>query len=154
MNDKNQVLCHHFSGVRGALDVYSLMRQTVEPNKSLEEMVAFGLEKEFGVRANIKCCLGSIISRFINWEGADVEKTTAYFLCEYESVIEDPKMEGETLEGIKGNAEWIDINDAVERMKVQSASFGRTDYDESEILQRAREQKKILAIGIGVDRAR
>jgi len=138
INNKNQVLCHHFSGVRGSLEIYSLMRQTVEPNKSLEDMVAFGLEKEFGVRTKIRSYLGSIVGQFTNWENAGVEKTTVYFLCEYDGDIENPKMKDEELEGIKSKVEWADLDDLIAKMKSQASSFGRTDYDESSVLKRVK----------------
>ncbi|MBI2633354.1 MAG: NUDIX hydrolase [Parcubacteria group bacterium] len=140
VNGKNQVLCHHFSGVRGSLDIYSLMRQTVEPNKSLEEMIVFGLEKEFGVRAKIKSYLGSIVGQFTNWEDAEIEKTTVYFLCEYNGEIKNSKKRDEESEGIKGKIEWLELDDLMIKMKSQVSPFNGGVYNESSILQRVKSE--------------
>lgn len=140
MNDKNQVLCHHFSGVRGSLDIYSLMRQTVEPDKSLEEMVTIGLAEEFGVKVKIESYLGSIVSNFTNWEKADIEKTTVYFLCKYEGNIENPQIKDEKLqwENAKSTVEWVALDELITKIKAQAVVFERTDYNESSILQKVK----------------
>lgn len=138
LNGNGEVLCHHFSGIRGSLDIYSLMRQTVEPGKSLEEMVFFGLRKEFGVRAKIESFLGSIVGEFTNWEQAVIKKTTLYFLCEYEGKLENFPGKGDDLEGIQSAVEWIKLDDLIAKMKSQAISFGRTDYDESSVLEKVK----------------
>lgn len=138
LNENGEVLCHHFSGIRGSLDVYSLMRQTMEPGKSAEEMIAAGLKKEFGARAKIESYLGSIVGQFTGGEGAVIEKTTVYFLCKYEGETEGFPAQSDDLEGIQSKIEWIKLDDLISKMKSQAVSFRRTDYDESSILERAK----------------
>ena len=101
-------------------------------------MVVLGLEKEFGVKAKIKNYIGSVVGQFTNWEGAKVEKTTVYFLCEYESDVENPKKKDEELEGVKSKVGWVGLDELATKMKSQTSSFGRTDYDESSILERVK----------------
>jgi len=43
MNGKTEIYCHHLLNVRGKMDAYLLMRETVEPNETLENALRRGL---------------------------------------------------------------------------------------------------------------
>lgn len=136
LNDARQILCSYFSKVKNNCDVYCLMRETVRPNTSLEENVKRGLKEEFGVKAELIQCLGTIINHFMNWEGINIEKTTVYFLCKLEKLGQSKITEPDKFEKQSGTIEWRDINFLIQKMKVQSKILQRTDYDESIILER------------------
>lgn len=136
-NDTKQVLCSHFSKARDNCDVYSLMRETIRPNTSLEENVRRGLMEEFGVEAIIIQFIGTIISHFINWEGVEIEKTTVYFLCKLEKSDQSKITHPDKFEKQLGMIEWQDINFLIQKMKEQSETLQKTDYDESIILERS-----------------
>jgi len=136
LNDNDQVLCYHFVIPKDKKEVYSLMRETVEPTTSSEDNLRRGLMEEFGVQVLIIGFLGAIESHFENWEGIEIQKTTIYFLCrldKYRPLIKPSKpgiFEGET-----GHIEWHEIHFLIEKMKNQFDLYQKTDYDESIILE-------------------
>lgn len=136
MDAKRQVYCHHLFKPRGGSDVYLLMRETVEPNESVESALRRGLFEEFGIRGKIVKYLGSIVSSFKNWQGANVQKTTLYFLCK---PLGQPKQVKhiERHYGKGGVKEWRSANFLLKQMKRQARILKRSDFDESEVIARA-----------------
>lgn len=134
IDKKGQVYCHHLRGMRGSMEAFLLMRETVRPRESLEQTLARGLRKEFGVRAKVRGYLGSIASSFENWEGAKIEKTTLYFLC---APIGTPKnvKRMESHEGATSVCEWQPKKFLIAQMKKQGRLLKRDDFDESKILE-------------------
>ena len=141
VNDKGQVCCHHFFAKdlkgywtdEGLDDFYLLMRETPEPGESLESAVTRGLMEEFGATGVIEDYVGSIVGRF-DHEGVEVEKTTVYFLCRLTS--QDLSKRSGDIES-KTKIEWQKPEFLIPLMKQQPERFGRTDVDESYILERA-----------------
>ena len=134
LNSKKKIYCHHLSGMKGK-DAYLLMRETVKPGESLEKALVRGLKKEFGARAKLKGYLGSMISSFKNWQGAQVQKTTLYFLCKVVGVPKKVKWVED--HGSKGNKpEWKSAKFLIPQMEKQGRALKRTDFDESDILKR------------------
>ncbi len=139
-NEKGEVCCHHFfakdlSGYWAEEkldDFYLLMRETVEPKESLEHALRRGLSEEFGATGKIIDYVGSIKSVFKH-KGVDIEKTTLYFLCEL--VLQDLSKRHGDIES-KSKVEWQKPDFLIPLMKGQAARFGRTDVDESNILER------------------
>ena len=141
LNDKNKVCCHHFTKANvsgywpdeGLDDFYILMRETLEPNESLEKALERGLMEEFGITAEIVDYLGSRIGRFVH-KSIEVEKTTVYFLCcvqsQDESLRDTSDIEGQS------KIEWHGPDFLIPIMKEQTAKFKRTDVDESAILEK------------------
>ena len=146
LNDKGEICCHHFIDGQlkgywpdlGINDFYILMRKTISPGESLEEAVKKGLMEEFGVKAEIVDYIGSIKSHFKDKE-IEIEKTTIYFVCKLLSQDLNKRNE-EDIEG-KSNVEWQTPNFLIPKMKEQSKEYGRTDIDESEILERFQKSK-------------
>ncbi len=140
INEKGEICCHHFIddqlkgywpdlGING---LYLLMRETPELGESIENVVARGLREEFGAEAEILDYIGSIKSHFKDKE-VEVEKTTIYFLCKL--ISQDLSKRNGDIES-KSNLEWHTADFLIPKMKEQSEKYGRTDVDESEILER------------------
>lgn len=117
--------------------VYILFRETINPNETLELAVKRGLKEECDATGTIQCFLGSqVVNRRWSKTGAEVEKTTLYFLVDVLSYHpenrdkNDPESVSDILE--------MDIPEAIEKMKAFSVKYHSKDCDESEILERVR----------------
>ncbi len=132
---KKNVYCHHLIKANGKTDAYLLMRNTVEPNESLERALKRGAQKEFGMNVKINRYLGSITGSFVNWEKAKMQKTTLYFLCEQIGKIKNVKWQ-ESHYGEKSMREWKSIKFLIPQMKKQAKILKRSDFDESEIIRK------------------
>jgi len=140
-NANGEICCHHFikdnlSGYwvdENLDDFYLLMRETMHPNETLEEALHRGLMEEFGITTTLDTYIGSIQSHFTH-KGVTIEKTTLYFLCTL--VSQDlSKRDTADVEG-KTDVEWHTMDFLIPKMKMQAKKFGRTDVDESLILER------------------
>jgi ADP-ribose pyrophosphatase YjhB (NUDIX family) len=160
LNNKNEVACHYFGKEKtfgyytdnNLADFYTLMRQTVSPNETLEHALVRGLQEEFGATATIENYIGSLTSHFEH-KGVRVEKTTLYFLATLKSVDESTR-NNDIPEG-RTEIKWLSIDHLIQEMKKQSTRFTRTDLDESKILERAKNYSKkrsayIAAIPIAI----
>lgn len=141
-NDKGEVCCHHFftKDLKGYYadekldDFYILMRETIEPNETLEHAFHRGLMEEFGATVDFVDYVGSIEGHFKHKE-VDVQKTTLYFLARLKE--QDMKKRGSGDIEDKSIVEWRKPEYLIPLMKDQAKRFGRTDIDESAILERA-----------------
>ena len=56
-NKQGEIACHYFDTFshlgESAEDFYILMRETIEPNETIEKALARGLKEEFGAEAQI-----------------------------------------------------------------------------------------------------
>lgn len=132
INDEGKIYCHHFSNVTGG-DMYSLMRETLKPNDTLESALVRGLKKEFGLEARLITYIGSIVSSFINWEGVEIEKTTLYFLCREPKIV-DEHPQRESFEMKPSVIEWHPPEFLIEKMETQEKLTKRSDFNESKVL--------------------
>lgn len=140
-NDKKEILCHYFDQnpkvgyfqENNLRNFYILMRETMEPNESLESTLSRGLLEEFGVMGEIITYIGSIQSHFTH-KAVSVEKTTLYFLVKLISIDESKREKKE--EGTS-TLEWQRADYLIPKMKEQTVRFSRTDLDESAIIERA-----------------
>ncbi len=146
VNEKGEICCHHFftKDLKGYWadekldDFYILMRETIEPNESLEHALHRGLKEEFGAEGTMVDYIGSIKSTFQH-KGVDIEKTTLYFL--YKLISQDlSKRTGEDIEA-NSLVEWHTPEYLIPRMKEQAIKFGRTDVDESSILEKIKSRR-------------
>lgn len=140
VNDKNEVACHHFhertdvSDGKHYPDIYILMRETPEPNESIETVVARGLKEEFGAEGELVGFLGSIVSTF-PLKGVAIEKTTPYFFVRLTK--QDISLREKDSSESVSTLEWLPIPVLIEHMKTQQQFIsGRTDWDERPILER------------------
>lgn len=139
-NSEGKVCCHYFDSITLKGETFSdfvlLMRETMEPNETIEQCLNRGLMEEFGTEASMRSYIGSIISHFPAAPGSkiEIEKTTLYFLCDFQS-IDESKRSDEDLE-VGSTLLWLSPEELVSRMKEQGKRLGREDVDESKILER------------------
>jgi ADP-ribose pyrophosphatase YjhB (NUDIX family) len=143
LNGKNEIMVHHFEREDlpgywpdlGINDFYILMRETINPNETLEEALHRGLMEEFGVRAELLDYIGSVQCEFRSApEQPKIQKTTLYFLCKF--IDQDlSKRSGEDIEG-KTKIEWHTRDFLIPKMKEQALKYDRADIDESSILEK------------------
>lgn len=140
-NNEGKICCHYFDTIThksvGTIkNLTILMRETLEPNETLENCLARGLMEEFGITANIKSYIGVIPSvRFESKStGVVIEKTTLYFLCDLVSMDESKRKKGD-LEA-QSEIRWIDPKELYEIMKEQSSRFNGEDGKEYIVVER------------------
>ena len=145
LNERGEVCCHHLftKNLKGYWadeeidDFYLLMRETIQHDESLEEALHRGLMEEFGATGELVDYVGSIKSSFKH-KGVEVERTTLFFLCKLKT-LDAARRSDHDIEG-KSVIEWQTPEYLIPRMKEQSVKYGRTDIDESSILERVRER--------------
>jgi hypothetical protein len=134
MNNEHEIACHHFIEVRGRNDIYTLMRETMEPNGTIDEALDRGLMEEFGAKARLVTYIGSSISSFKRGE-KDIQKTTLYFLFELDEMkVEWRKPDDEEKDS---KVAWRSAGFLTKQMAAQGAKYNMPDIDESEIVKRA-----------------
>jgi ADP-ribose pyrophosphatase YjhB (NUDIX family) len=135
INDQGQICCHYFPLQDRYERIYLLMRETMEEGESPETALHRGLKEEFAAKADAEAYLGSIVSEFLNEEvGAMAQKTTLYFLCrlkEQDVLKRDPYDEEAPSE-----IQWQDADFLIAKMQDQFLRYGRSDQDESSVLER------------------
>ena len=95
-NHEGLIRVHHFpkdvahgfwKGI-GITDFYILMRESLEPNETLEHALVRGLQEEFNAVATLDDYLGAIVATAYQatdeHSRAPFQKTTLYFLCTYQ----------------------------------------------------------------------
>ena len=141
-NDEGKIACHYFETVThksiGTMEnIFLLMRETIETNETIESCLARGLLEEFGMKADLKSYVGSIVSKF-KIRGTDVimEKTTLYFLCDFVSIDESLRKASD----IEATSiiQWLPVDDLIIRMREQTQRYKRDDADESSIIERVK----------------
>jgi NADH pyrophosphatase NudC (nudix superfamily) len=148
INGEEQICCHHFNSKKsdfkgywkdqGLDDFYILMRETLELRETLESALHRGLMEEFGALGEIIDYIGSIQSRFVSKE-VEIQKTTLYFLCKLKSQDLSQRSKGDV--EFESDIEWQSKEFLIPKMKEQAEKFGRTDIDESLILERLQNHK-------------
>lgn len=141
-NSEGKICCHYFNKIShksiGMMeDIVLLMRETLEPNESIESCLARGLMEEFGMEAKLQCYVGSIVSKFeIAGTEVQIEKSTLYFLCDYISNDEALRKSGDIEAG--STLQWLSTDELVFKMKDQLQRYGREDVDESSVIERVK----------------
>lgn len=145
-NAEGKVRVHHFPpGIAqgfwkgaGVTDFYILMRETLQPNETLEAALHRGLKEEFNAVAMMDDYLGTVVSTA--YHATDTEgkipfqKTTLYFLCTYQKDAGERRdMSDEEGQSI---LEWKSAEELIPVMREQGKKFCRDDIDESVILER------------------
>lgn len=133
VNKKGEVACHYFKEFRGLQNFYILMRETVEPNESIETALQRGLGEEFNLTASLDSYLGSIVSYFER-DGVSVEKTTLYFRMNLIS-INSGERSGEDPES-SSEIQWLEPAVLEQKIREQATRIGMSDLDEGEIVRR------------------
>lgn len=142
-NDQGKIACHHVREFDGKpVEGYVMMRETVEPGESLEKALARGLQEEFGIKAQLVSYVGSVVSKF-NGLWHNIEKTTIYFLMEYDGVSEKGRnLDDKEVEGTNSIVEWHQPVFLIKQMKKQTAEYKRPDIDEAKVIRSATEMRE------------
>lgn len=148
INEAGEVCCHHFDSTKGKYEgywkeqglenFYILMRETIEPNETLEQALHRGLMEEFGIEAELLDYIGSIQSHFKS-KGVEIEKTTLYFLGKLKN--QDLSKRSSSDIEFESQIEWHTADFLIPKMKEQTTKYGRTDIDESKILERIKTKR-------------
>jgi len=133
-NQNGEVACHHFKGIFGHMDIYILMRESVEDGDSLLDTLQRGLMEEFGATAKPKAFIGCLSGPLPDPQ-VPMEKTTLYIACEVEQW--DPAHRDPNDPEAFSEIEWLKPEELVALMKRQGALLQRVDADESEMIIRA-----------------
>ena len=139
-NEEGNICCHYFEkfsvkGMGTFENFVLLMRETIEQHESIEECLARGLMEEFGMKAELKSFIGSIVSKFkIHDSDIIMEKTTLYFLCDFISM--DMKMRKKDDVESGSEIKWFSPEEIISKMKEQGRRYGREDADESSVIEK------------------
>lgn len=139
VDQNKKVACHYFKSLEipdfGMFEnFYILMRETIEPNESIEQCLARGLQEEFGCVAKARHYIGSVVSKFpLAKEGPIVEKTTLYFLCDLINIDKSARRPNDPESG--SEVIWLEPAELIRKMKDQRLRLGREDADESVLLE-------------------
>ena len=141
INDAGKILTHKRTQkttpaqflytIDGLEEVYTLMRESLEENESLESATLRGVREEFGIEGKIEKYLGSYVGTIVPEKGVPYEKTTLYFSVQVINQGERPMDDGEAHSELL----WVDPKDLIEKMIYQGANTIRTDIDESKIVE-------------------
>jgi len=130
----------------GVTDFYILMRETIEPNETLEQALQRGLAEECNSVASLDDYLGAIVSTAYSKSDSEgnrpFQKTTLYFLCTYQKDAGARRDMGDE-EG-QSELEWKTPEELIPLMHAQKERFGRDDIDESAILERYLAQRSLF----------
>ena len=134
-NHEGLIRVHHFpkdvahgfwKGI-GITDFYILMRESLEPNETLEHALVRGLQEEFNAVATLDDYLGAIVATAYQatdeHSRAPFQKTTLYFLCTYQQDFGE-RRDLSDAEG-KSILEWKSAAESVPLMRAQAKKFGR-----------------------------
>ena len=118
------------------------MRETIEPNETIEKTINRGLMEEFGMIGNLIHYIGSIVAND-EWFGeikqpTIVEKTTLYFLVKVDSVNLSKRLknDGETDSDVIS----LEVNELIYKMDELEKKSRLSYIGESKILKSLRSQ--------------
>ncbi|MDP2665455.1 MAG: NUDIX hydrolase [bacterium] len=139
-NADGLVCCHFYKKddlpieSEGKGDLHILMRETIEPNETLEHAVVRGLREEFGAEGELKAYIGCIKSTFpLRVSKVLVEKTTLYFHVEMRSFHPEIREKDEVES--KSTIQWIEPKTLQDLFIEQGRKYDRSDLDESKIIE-------------------
>jgi hypothetical protein len=140
IDESHKVACHFFENIADSKtgdiykDTYILMRETLEPNETLEQAVARGLAEEFGAKGEIMDFIGAQSISFQR-ENYQFYKTTLYFLVQLTSIDVSKRLSNDPEGG--SEIQWQDIDFLIGKMNAQVPPDYREDMNESDVLARA-----------------
>lgn len=138
-NKEGLICCHFYKKAdlpiesEGKSDLYLLVRETIQPNETLEDAIARGLQEELGAKGYLRAYIGSIKSIFpLRVSKVPVEKTTLYFHVE----MTDFKPESRDKDEVESKSviQWIKPEALRDLFVEQGRKYERSDLDESKII--------------------
>lgn len=136
LDEANKIVCHKHNHPKLG-EIYTLIRESIEPGESPEHTIARGLMEEMGATGEIVTYLGSITAND-TWFGeinqpTSVQKTTIYFLAKLTEIDETKRLENDP--EAKSEIMHIDPQELAKLMKEQSQRTGVQDINESSIVE-------------------
>lgn len=133
-NEAGQIACHHFvDHPRLNGEAFILMRETMEPNETVEDTLYRGLLEEFGATGDLITYVGSLTKPYKAGD-VTVQKTTLYFLVKLKDIQKEKRdsndPEGNTL------IEWHQPEELIHKMRTSADKLKMPDMDESEVIER------------------
>lgn len=119
LEDKKVIL------LKKGIGIYTLPRETMYSQESLEETLIRGVEAEIGIIVKVEKYIGALITHFPRLDNTLVEKTTLYFLVSKISESVKDQTEDEKNDEVVS----LDINEAIEILKSE-------ENEEYKILER------------------
>ncbi|MCA9387202.1 NUDIX hydrolase [Candidatus Dojkabacteria bacterium] len=137
--DKTKILCHFIEKYKEYENLYLLMRETMQPNETIENTLKRGTLEEFGAIVEIDRFLGSIVAKD-DWFGetgkkVEVEKTTLYFECFLVNQEDSNRVDDGTIES-KSELVWLAPNVLIERMETFFQRYRINNLNEVGIIKR------------------
>lgn len=140
-NSDGLICCHYYKKAdlpiesEGKSDLYLLMRETLQPEETLEAAMTRGLREEFGATGELKSYLGSIVSTFpLRISKVPVQKTTLYFHVAV-TTFQPTERDKDEVES-KSEIQWLVPEVLQDVFITQGKKYDRSDLDESIIIER------------------
>lgn len=139
-NDQGLVLIHRFDSELPenpfSTTIYTLIRESMEPNETIEAALARGIKEETGSEAGLVAFLGSLrcIARNTEDESKSFEKTTLYFTMRLADWRPEERLKDDPEVG--SDLRWRDPEELVSLMQKQGKVTKSADLDESEVIKR------------------
>ncbi|PSO43283.1 hypothetical protein BRC19_01310 [Candidatus Saccharibacteria bacterium QS_5_54_17] len=138
-DNQGQILMHVFSKnvERNPFDsdIYTLIRETIEPNEPIEDAIHRGIKEETGSETELVDYLGAITGKARNFSsGVSFEKTTLYFAARL--IDWQPDQRDQHDEEIDSDLRWYEPEKLIPLIKEQREITGSDDLDESLIVER------------------
>ncbi len=93
--------------------LYTLPRETIYSNESIEGALVRGMSEELGVLIKVHVFLGSLQTVFNRLDGAEINKTTVYFHC---TQIGKSQRNPEDYE-VDDKILWVDKDELIQRLQ-------------------------------------
>jgi sorbitol-specific phosphotransferase system component IIA len=141
LDENNNVVCLHYPNIDEITDVYALLNKTVKPGETLEATLNRGAQLELGHEIEIITFLGTQETSDIWWEElgnpTKMEKSVMFFLAKTTNATPETAKEENEEEKREVISKSFDF--LIEKMKTQPLKDGMRDFNQSEILRRAKE---------------
>lgn len=130
--DDRIAMHHHHDSPFGEL--YTLMRETLHDNETLEAGVARGLMEEWGAQGTIVAFLGAKLAHLEDVDGSVMDKTTLYFFARL--TTQDDTRRDPTDPESSSAIEWLTLDEATKELNIQAVRFpGRPDLHEAGVIE-------------------
>lgn len=139
-NKESKILVHRFnSGLADnpfPRDIYTLIRETMEPGETIEAALARGIKEEAGSEAELVAFLGSLtgLVRDIADKTKSFNKTTVYFAMKLIDWQPDQRLQDDR--EAASELQWREPEEMIPIMQEQGEMTGSADLDESVIIER------------------
>lgn len=139
-NDHGQILIHRFDRELPenpfSQNIYTLIRETMEPHETIESALARGIKEEAGSEAELVAFLGALTGSTMGRRDKtkNFEKTTLYFAMRLTVWRPEERLKDDPEAG--SDLQWREPDELVSLMQRQGKATESADLDESEVIKR------------------